>query len=509
MTNFLCRLAPLFALPLVLALDSPASAQLDWGPYGFKKELLARDGGNMNHAGMALSRAGDLAVVAAPRKALTGVANGQAHVYSRHLGGPNNWGELYKLPSPTTADGDQYGSAVAISGSLLLVGAPWYEPSTLTPDTGIVRFHDAATGASAGSFAGPDTGQFFNVGRALDTDGTTVVVGSDRRLFVPTVQPFIGAAFLTDNAGTLSHTLAASDGGACHNFGMSLAIGGGYCAVGAPEAPGAAPTAGALYVFDVATGAQLHKLTAPGGTNSSKFGASVSNDAGKLLVGVSNHFLGSGLLGQAYVFDLTTGALDTQFGPPAGTGGSSFGSRVVLEDGYAYSADLYSSSTYSGRVWQFDLGYGGATCEHQDSRSPKVAAFAEHLAVDGTTIFTGSTGEPYSLGFFGKRGAAFVMERQELGLGKFQGKLFASLDNAVLAIHGGLAGGPAAFVLTAVNGAPAFFPHLHGAFNASGKWQNTLPQMPSLAGLTLEITGGGIDQLGGLSFTNRRVLQFF
>jgi len=491
---------------LALLLSSTAHAQLEWGTYSFDKQQLASDGVNQDYYGMALDVSGDRAVVAAPRKSVGAGLDGQIYVYARNLGGSNNWGELYKLASPIPAIGELFGSAVALSSTTLVVGAPGHDSAT--SDTGIVYYRDAPSGAPLGTFANPDPLQFLNVGRALAIDGGEVIVGADRRLFAPFYQPFIGAAFLTDATGTLLHTLAASDGATGHNFGMAVAIGGGYCAVGARNANGAVFNSGAVYVYDTATGLQLHKLIAPAGLAFEEFGASLSIDAGKLLVGAPNHFIGSGLSGEVFLFDLATGALDVQFSPPPG-GGFRFGNSVALADGKAYIGDLYSISSFSGRVWQIDLGYGSATCEYQDSRMPKVSGFAESLAADGTTIFTGSTDYPYASGLSGKRGAAFVMERQELGLGTNLDQLFASQDQAILKLHGGKVAAPCAFVLTKVNGTPTFTLLTLAAFSPVGKYNQVFPPTPSLAGLTIEVTGGGIDQTGGLSFTNPRVMQFF
>jgi len=57
---------------------------------------------------------------------------GRAYVYERNLGGANMWGRRQVLKASDAETNDRFGNAVAISGSLLAVGAPDREPGPWT-----------------------------------------------------------------------------------------------------------------------------------------------------------------------------------------------------------------------------------------------------------------------------------------------------------------------------------------------------------------------------------------
>ena len=86
-------------------------------------------------------------------------------------------------------------------------------------------------------------------------------------------------------------------------FGESVSIS-GNCIVGSRNDDDDGSNSGSAYIFDVVTGAQLHKLTADGGCND-YFGGSVSISGNYAIVGA--YYDEPNTAGSAYIFDVITG----------------------------------------------------------------------------------------------------------------------------------------------------------------------------------------------------------
>ena len=88
-------------------------------------------------------------------------------------------------------------------------------------------------------------------------------------------------------------------------FGSAVAVSDTYAVVGEPAYDLASPKAGAVHVFNAATGAFLRTLKPTDSVNSDGFGSSVAVQGNYLLVGANRRMsLGQGA---AYLFDLSTG----------------------------------------------------------------------------------------------------------------------------------------------------------------------------------------------------------
>jgi hypothetical protein len=136
--------------------------------------------------------------------------------------------ELHKLTASDTAALDRFGGEVAISGSTALVGA-------------------------------------------LGNDDA----GSDS-----------GSAYLFDaTTGNQILKLSASDADVEDWFGVSVAISGATALVGAWRNDDAGSDSGSAYLFDVATGSQIAKLTASDADAEDFFGVSVAVSGSTALVG--------------------------------------------------------------------------------------------------------------------------------------------------------------------------------------------------------------------------------
>ncbi|QDG52045.1 tandem-95 repeat protein [Persicimonas caeni] len=91
--------------------------------WGRITRLNAADAADGDRFGAAVAVSDELAVVGAHAKNVSGSWSGAAYVFARDEGGGDNWGQVAKLTAPDGAADDTFGRAVAVSGDVVAVGA--------------------------------------------------------------------------------------------------------------------------------------------------------------------------------------------------------------------------------------------------------------------------------------------------------------------------------------------------------------------------------------------------
>lgn len=263
------------------------------GPGTWTTKLLANVPQPGELFGSAIAIAGDTAVIGAPG-AVAGVHPGAAHVVDVASGT-----DVFLLQASDGSPGDGFARALAIDGLHVLVGAPYQ--STLGSGAGAAYLFDATTGVESLELTASDGGASDNFGHAVAVSGARALIGAPRD---DDVASNAGAAYLFDlDTGAELAKFVASDGSASDFFGISVALAGSIAVVGAPLDDDAGAVSGAAYVIDVTTGAELFKLVPMDAAAGWAFGNSVALDGTTALIGALD---GSGLA-VAYLFDVTTG----------------------------------------------------------------------------------------------------------------------------------------------------------------------------------------------------------
>jgi hypothetical protein len=194
-------------------------------------------------------------------------------------------------------------------------------------------------------------------GQVLTTNGSGVLSFQDAS------SPFAASLFHTlDNPN--DYGTSAND-----NFGVSVAISGNYAIAGAhQEDQGGDFGQGNAYIFDVTTGALLHTLDNPNpypANSGDQFGYSVAISGNHAIVSAYLEDDGGGAdSGKAYIFDVTTGALLHTLDNPNAyntSTGDQFGAKVAISGNYAIvsaTGEDDASGNQSGKAYIFNVTTG-------------------------------------------------------------------------------------------------------------------------------------------------------
>src|SRR5262245_13692941 len=222
-------------------------------------KLTASDGASFDLLGTSVAIAGHTLVVGVPGATVAGNASqGAAYVFVRPSAGWANATQTAKLTASGGLPEDLLGSSVAINGGTIVAGAP-SPPVTQNPHHGVVYvfvepgsgWADATDTAKLTASDGADGDDY---GFAVAISGTTIVVGAPDATVGANAEQ--GAAYVFVKPGsrwtdaTQTAKLTASDGASVNLLGLSVAISGDTVVAGADLATVAANASqGAAYLF--------------------------------------------------------------------------------------------------------------------------------------------------------------------------------------------------------------------------------------------------------------------
>lgn len=324
----------------VYVFERDAGGTENWGQTA---KLTDASVGESAFFGSSIAVQGDLLAVGAPY----GPSAGQVTIFERDRDGPGQWGKVTAIPDSSVAGGgwppEAFGSAVALDGDLLLVGASSADVSYFGQEDGAAylfrrdgadgdqwNFVTRLTAPEATVCTGDRTlaeislgsqdaleqvwlcvqqqGQTRNdnFGAHVAIDGDTIVVAATRDSFAAAPGAGVVHVFRGDQAaaGSWEHVtkLAGSDilGSAGSGFGRALALAGDVLLVGAPGvAGGAGESQGAVYRFERSAGGtdawgEVAKLIAADGLDEENFGTAVVLDGGTEIIGTAGFDMSRG-----------------------------------------------------------------------------------------------------------------------------------------------------------------------------------------------------------------------
>ena len=290
---------------------------------------------------------------------------------------------------------DGFGESVAISGDLMVVGAPG-ENASGVQGAGHAYVVNLKTGATM-MLASPLPQPLGAFGRAVAISGNYVAVGAPYEgLF-----SFGNAYLFSATTGDLIESLSDSTASEGSSFGASVALDWPWLAVGTPGQTDNAPCpggigagqCGAVFLYNLQNGTTT-ELTSPAPTGEDEFGASVAINSDLVLVGAPDSAPdGSSDTGAAFLFSLATGELvNSTFDAPEWPASAVFGTAVGLN----------STAAFIGAPGEHAGGFDGAGLGFVFTKIPWSydSPFAAHrdefghsVAIDSGAVAIGAPNE--------------------------------------------------------------------------------------------------------------------
>ena len=335
-SNHLCTVVLLISITaLVMTVNAATMTEV--------KILSASDKADGDSFGVSVAVSGDVLVVGAFGADSGGIIRGQAYVFSKDQGGPNNWGQVKILSASDKADYEGFGYSVAVSGDVAVVGAHYADSGGT--DRGKVYVFSKDQGGSNNwgqvkILSAPDMADNDYFGYSVAVSGDVLVVGAYNADSGGTNR---GQAYMfsKDQGGAnnwgLVKILTASDKTDGDLFGRSVAVSGDVVVVGALWADSGGDSRGQAYVFSKDQGGannwgQVKILSASDKANGDGFGSSVAVSGDVVVVGAFGADSGGTNRGQAYVFSKDQG------------GANNWGQVKILSASDKANDDFFGSS---------------------------------------------------------------------------------------------------------------------------------------------------------------------
>jgi hypothetical protein len=273
--------------------------------------------------GYAVATFGNNVLISAPFDNTAGTQAGAAYLFDGTTGALL---QTFLNPTPAPPFPDQFGLSVSGIGNTAIIGAP--NDDAGATDSGVAYVFDSLTGSLLQTLLNPAPASGDQFGAAVAVVGSNVLVGTPLDGTTD-----IGVAYLFASAsGSLLLTIANPAPENMDRFGNAVAAAGNDLVVAARlDNPGGINDAGSVYLFSGTTGTLLQTFTNPAAAPNDRFGVSVSASGTTIvvLVGAGEDDAGASNAGSAYLFDGTTGALVQSFTNPTPESGDQFGVSVA------------------------------------------------------------------------------------------------------------------------------------------------------------------------------------
>ena len=376
------RLA-LVAIGLTTVCALPAAAQVVNEDYIF----FPADNAEGDEFGWSIAISGSIAVVGSPKDGENGIDSGSAYIFDLITGQ-----QVTKLIPDDNKEGDQFGWSVAITGNIVIIGARRDDEHAY--NSGSAYLFDLTTGQQIMKLV-PEDGDEDDIGiqfgSSVAASGTVAIIGAG---FDNENGRHSGSAFLFDiSTGQQIAKLLPDDGDRNDYFGTTVSIDGTTAIVGAYGNDDFGENSGSAYLFDTSTATQIFKLSPDPVSVGDLFGTSVSISGTTAVVGAPrDSTLLSPRSGSAYIFDTKTGMMITKVYPIDRTEDDYFGGSVSISGNILLVGAPQSpgNGNTSGSSYMFNI-----TSEQQIAKLlPSDGDFADRFgakgAIEGTTAVVGA-----------------------------------------------------------------------------------------------------------------------
>jgi hypothetical protein len=370
--------------------------KLDGSLWAEQAEFIPSDAQSYSEFGSSVSLSGAYAIVGAPYNFDLnngGEKVGSAYIFMRNQ---DAWTEQIKLIASNAKAKDEFGNAVAISGKYAIVGAHLHDGVGGKADSGAayIFLRNGDAWSQQTELTASDAASLAEFGSAVSISGSYAVVGAPYVFLGGKADT--GAAYIFKRDGEIwsqQVKLTPKDADAYDEFGTAVSISGEYAIIGShydDSANGGKSNSGAAYIFkrDGAGWTQQAKLMAADAGENDEFGSAVSINGDYAVVG--SHYHDGGISGEMtdsgaiYIFkrDGDNWFRKAKIVASDGDSFDEFGSAVASNGNYAIAGAPYDETG----------GYGG-----EEEGSAYIFKIADdnsietkaHIAADSVTINIG------------------------------------------------------------------------------------------------------------------------
>ncbi len=287
---------------------------------------------------------------------------------------------LFTIDNPTPSSLDQFGTVIRATDQRVFVSA--IGDDTVGPDAGAVYVYNRTTGVLLQTITAPNPAGNEGFGAPMSVHGDTLVVGrgssspdihvfnaltgqllqtiatgatfAPRSVFVDAQRIYVGDANFASfsgrvlvfnrTTGALIQTIVNPDSTTPNGdfFGRSVVATSDRLVVGAPFQDVNGRETGAVYVFNLTSGALLQTLSQSMPVEYSRMGFGLSVGGGRVLALADQADSVDDLAGRSYLFDIFTGALIRAIDEIPGQSNGRFGRSATYLDGAFYIGSLSS-----------------------------------------------------------------------------------------------------------------------------------------------------------------------
>jgi hypothetical protein len=325
----------------------------------------------------------------------------------------STWTQAQKLVFPVATRDDQIGTAVALSGSVAVAGAPGRGAGGAAF---ILRF-DGGTWFSQTEVSDSSAGTASEFGAAAACSSTRVAVGA------PNASEGVGAGAgrvrVFDRPGQVwvsGQVLRAPYPDPGDRFGSAISMSGGLLAVAAPGDDDRAINSGAVYLYRLEGGQFIlaSKVFPPVSVAEDWFGRSVALVGSRLVIGAYQSDLAGVDAGAAFVYDVAATGVATYARtllPPAGAINAEFGNSVAT-DGTAImvgAPGFASGGVLRGASWIYFDGDAVADARLEPTGAATMDLCGLRVAISAQAAVAAAPGMQVSLA--PSAGSALLVDR--------------------------------------------------------------------------------------------------
>ncbi len=297
--------------------------------------------------GTAIAMDDEFVYIGAPEDNTQGEGAGALYIFrDTNLG---NWEQVAKLTAADGTDGDLFGSAVAVSGEYLLIGAPRSDDAGTDAGAVYLFVHTGSEWVQQVKLTAPQSaaGALF---------GSAVALQGDVALVTATLDAGMGAAYVFTWNGTdwaPGERLVGGDIKSGDRFGSTVALDGGHLLIGAPAESDNG--SGAVYVFEGSGGTWTQRSKLMPDTNGigDRFGSSVALEGAVAVIGAQRDDEFGTNAGTAYVYQKSGGhwVQEAKLNASDAGEGDEFGFSVGVSEDFILVGTVTGGTTYVFQRW--------------------------------------------------------------------------------------------------------------------------------------------------------------